>query len=170
MQADHETAVRDHRPAVVVPVVVLTGDGGLLMVLGELATAVEQGLPIIVICFVDHSLALIEVKQRERQLTRQGVAVGAFVYAREPRADGEPRVADGRVRALVSGETDAAGRFRLEPLAPGTYEVVVWYAAGFVAEAQDHRDARVRKAGVTAGTRNVVFELLPWPPPDAGGG
>ena len=98
------------------------------------------------------------------------VAVGAFVYAREPRADGEPRVADGRVRALVSGETEAAGRFRLEPLAPGTYEVVVWYAAGFVAEAQDHRDARVRKAGVTAGTRNVVFELLPWPPPDAGGG
>ncbi|MGE0190559.1 MAG: carboxypeptidase regulatory-like domain-containing protein [Planctomycetota bacterium] len=99
-----------------------------------------------------------------------GVAAGAFVYAREPRGDGEPRVADGRVRALVSGETDAAGRFRLEPLAPGLYEVVVWYAAGFVAEAQDHRDARVRKAGVNAGARNVVFELLPWPPPDPGGG
>ncbi len=60
------------------PVVVLTGDGGLLMVLGELATAVEQRLPIIVICFVDHSLALIEVKQRERQLAQRGVAVGAF--------------------------------------------------------------------------------------------
>ncbi len=60
------------------PVVVFTGDGGLLTVLGELATAIEQGLPLIVVCFVDHSLALIEVKQRQRQLARRGVAVGAF--------------------------------------------------------------------------------------------
>lgn len=60
------------------PVVVFTGDGGLLMVLGELATAAEQKLPLIVVCFVDQALALIEVKQRERQLASQGVAVGAF--------------------------------------------------------------------------------------------
>ena len=126
----------------------------------------QDGDPAPVVAVLPPAMAIEGVVRGESG----SVAVGAFVYAREPRADGEPRVADGRVRALVSGETDAAGRFRLEPLAPGTYEVVVWYAAGFVAEAQDHRDARVRKAGVTAGTRNVVFELLPWPPPDAGGG
>lgn len=60
------------------PVVVFTGDGGLLMVLGELATAAEQGLSVIVVCFVDQLLALIEIKQRERQLAQRGVAVGAF--------------------------------------------------------------------------------------------
>ena len=60
------------------PVVVFTGDGGLLMVLGELATAAELGLPLIVVCFVDRSLALIELKQQERQLARQGVGVGSF--------------------------------------------------------------------------------------------
>ncbi len=89
----------------------------------------------------------------------------AFVYAREPRGEGEPRVADGRVRALVSAETDAAGRFTLEPLAPGRYEVVVWYAPGFIGETQDHRDARVRRTDVLAGSRGVTFALGSWPPP-----
>ena len=60
------------------PVVVFTGDGGLLMVLGELATAVEQGLPLIVVCFVDESLALIDLKQQDRGLERKAVGVGRF--------------------------------------------------------------------------------------------
>lgn len=60
------------------PVVVFTGDGGLLMVLGELATAVELGLPLIVVCFVDESLALIDLKQQDRELERKAVGVGRF--------------------------------------------------------------------------------------------
>lgn len=60
------------------PVVVFTGDGGLLMVLGELATAVEQGLPLIVVCFIDASLALIDLKQQDRELGRRAVGVGRF--------------------------------------------------------------------------------------------
>ncbi len=64
------------------PVVVFTGDGGLLMVLGELATAAELGLPLVVVCFVDRSLALIELKQQERQLPRHGVGVAAFDVVR----------------------------------------------------------------------------------------
>ncbi len=60
------------------PAVAFVGDGGLLMVLGELVTATEQGLPIIIVCFVDRSLALIDLKQQERQLAQRGVGVGGF--------------------------------------------------------------------------------------------
>ncbi len=46
------------------PVVAFTGDAGLEMFLGELATVRDMGLAIIVVVFVDASLALIELKQR----------------------------------------------------------------------------------------------------------
>ena len=46
------------------PVVAFTGDAGLEMVLGDLATCRDSEQPIIIIVFVDTSLALIELKQR----------------------------------------------------------------------------------------------------------
>ncbi len=46
------------------PVVAFSGDAGLEMVLGDLATIRDVGLPIIIVVFVDESLALIELKQR----------------------------------------------------------------------------------------------------------
>jgi acetolactate synthase-1/2/3 large subunit len=55
------------------PVVVLTGDGGLLMCLGELAVVGERGLPLVVVVFVDESLALIELKQERMRLRTEGV-------------------------------------------------------------------------------------------------
>jgi acetolactate synthase-1/2/3 large subunit len=55
------------------PAVAFVGDGGFLMSPGDLTTAAELGLRPIVIVFVDASLALIEKKQRERQLTNAGV-------------------------------------------------------------------------------------------------
>lgn len=55
------------------PVVAFTGDAGALMVLGELATLAELSLPVLVVVFVDRSLALIELKQRQRQLKNAGV-------------------------------------------------------------------------------------------------
>jgi acetolactate synthase-1/2/3 large subunit len=58
------------------PVVALTGDGGLLMCLGELLTAVREGLPIVTVVFADDSLSLIEIKQQARQLAPAGVALG----------------------------------------------------------------------------------------------
>ena len=58
------------------PVVAFTGDGGLLMVAGELSTAAELGSRVIVVVFVDSSLALIELKQRQRQLPNAGVDFG----------------------------------------------------------------------------------------------
>jgi acetolactate synthase I/II/III large subunit len=58
------------------PVVALTGDGGLLMCLGELMTAVRERLRIIVMVFSDASLSLIEIKQQARKLAPAGVALG----------------------------------------------------------------------------------------------
>ena len=61
-----------------VPVVALTGDGGLLMCSGELLTAVRERLHIVVIVFADASLSLIDIKQRQRQHPSSGVALGAI--------------------------------------------------------------------------------------------
>jgi acetolactate synthase-1/2/3 large subunit len=58
------------------PVVALTGDGGLLMCLGELLTAVRERLPIVTIVFADDALSLIEIKQQARTLPPAGVALG----------------------------------------------------------------------------------------------
>ncbi|WP_431280889.1 thiamine pyrophosphate-binding protein [Humitalea sp. 24SJ18S-53] len=49
------------------------GDGGLEMVMGELATARDLGLPVIIVVFVDDSYALIELKQGGMQLPRKAV-------------------------------------------------------------------------------------------------
>ncbi|WP_420402700.1 thiamine pyrophosphate-binding protein [Nisaea sp.] len=54
-------------------VVAFTGDGGLEMVLGELVTLRDLKLPVIVVVFVDASLALIEKKQREMAYGNAGV-------------------------------------------------------------------------------------------------
>jgi len=62
-------------------VVAFSGDAGLLMCLGELATAAELKLPITIIVFVDASLSLIEVKQRGRQLKNTGVDFGEVDFA-----------------------------------------------------------------------------------------
>jgi acetolactate synthase-1/2/3 large subunit len=58
------------------PVVALTGDGGLLMCVGELVTAAREQLRIVVIVFSDASLSLIEIKQQQRRLRPAGVAIG----------------------------------------------------------------------------------------------
>jgi acetolactate synthase-1/2/3 large subunit len=58
------------------PVVALIGDGGLLICMGELATAVRERLKIIVLLFSDASLSLIEIKQQARKLRPSGVALG----------------------------------------------------------------------------------------------
>ncbi|MEZ5661762.1 MAG: thiamine pyrophosphate-dependent enzyme [Burkholderiaceae bacterium] len=54
-------------------VVAFTGDGGLMMCLGELATAVEQRAKLVVIVFNDGALSLIDIKQQSRELPATGV-------------------------------------------------------------------------------------------------
>ena len=58
-----------------------SGDAGFLMIAGELSTARELGLRTIFVVFVDASLALIELKQRQRQLANDGVDFGHHDFA-----------------------------------------------------------------------------------------
>ncbi|MEC9011617.1 MAG: thiamine pyrophosphate-binding protein [SAR324 cluster bacterium] len=59
------------------PIVAFVGDAGMEMVLGELATLRDLKLPVVIIVFVDESLALIELKQRNSGLPNLGVDFGA---------------------------------------------------------------------------------------------
>ena len=70
------------------PVVSFSGDAGFLMVAGELSTAAELGLRTIFVVFVDASLALIELKQRARQLGNNGVDFATHDFAAIGRAFG----------------------------------------------------------------------------------
>jgi len=56
-----------------VPVVAFSGDAGLEMVLGDIATLRDSAVPIVIIVFVDESLALIEMKQRAMKYDNVGV-------------------------------------------------------------------------------------------------
>jgi acetolactate synthase-1/2/3 large subunit len=63
-------------------IVALTGDGGLLICLGELLTAVRENLRVITVVFSDASLSLIEIKQQQRRLHPSGVALGSIQWPR----------------------------------------------------------------------------------------
>jgi acetolactate synthase I/II/III large subunit len=58
------------------PVLAFVGDAGLEMGAGELATVAAQNLPILICVLVDHSLTLIEMKQRASQRPNLGVDFG----------------------------------------------------------------------------------------------
>ncbi|GAB5101295.1 thiamine pyrophosphate-binding protein [Caballeronia sp. HLA56] len=54
-------------------VIAFTGDGGLLMCIGELATAARENVKLCVIVFNDSTLSLIQIKQQSRGLEKDGV-------------------------------------------------------------------------------------------------
>ncbi len=104
------------------PVVAFTGDGGLMMCLGELGTAIQAGCKPIVVVFNDASLALIGDKQRRRQFARAGVDfspadftqmargfgwTGYRVSSREQLADAVSRAIAADGPALIDVEIDA---------------------------------------------------------------
>ncbi len=70
------------------PVVAFSGDAGLEMVLGELATLRDLRLGLVIVVFVDASLALIELKQRQAGLRNLGVDFGVTDFAAVARALG----------------------------------------------------------------------------------
>ncbi|MEL0436464.1 thiamine pyrophosphate-binding protein [Phycobacter sp. K97] len=70
------------------PVVSFSGDAGFLMVAGDLATATELNVAPIFVVFADASLALIELKQRQRQMTNRGVDFARHDFAAMGRAFG----------------------------------------------------------------------------------
>jgi acetolactate synthase-1/2/3 large subunit len=53
--------------------IAFTGDGGLMMVAGELATAADAGAKLLTVVFNDAALSLIDIKQQSRQLPPAGV-------------------------------------------------------------------------------------------------
>ncbi len=59
-----------------VPVLAFVGDAGLEMGAGELATLATLNLPVVICVLVDHSLTLIEMKQRASQRPNLGVDFG----------------------------------------------------------------------------------------------
>ncbi len=64
------------------PVIAFTGDGGMEMILGELATLRDMKLPVVIVVFVDESLALIELKQRANKQDNLGVDFGGTDFAK----------------------------------------------------------------------------------------
>ena len=97
------------------PVVAFCGDAGALMVMGELATAAELGLRTIFVVFVDASLALIELKQRQRQMPNRGVDFNQVDFAAIAKGFGGNGIAVRSPDALRTALSDAltADRFTL---------------------------------------------------------
>ena len=62
------------------PVVAFTGDGGLLMCLGDLRTAARESLPLRVVVFDDGDLSLIKIKQVQRGYQPIGVSMGEIKW------------------------------------------------------------------------------------------
>ncbi|MFW5643317.1 MAG: thiamine pyrophosphate-binding protein [Alkalispirochaeta sp.] len=81
-------------------VVCVTGDGGFLMMAGEMATAKRIGKRIVFILLSDRSLELINLKQQKKELDYYGVAL----YEKED----EPVYADSIFDVPVLRATDAA--------------------------------------------------------------
>lgn len=92
------------------PVVSFSGDAGFLMVAGEMSTAKEMGLNTIFVVFVDRSLALIELKQRQRQMKNAGVDFDAHDFAQIARAfggQGHDVTSRAEMRAAVNAALEA---------------------------------------------------------------
>lgn len=70
------------------PVIAFTGDGGLMMCLSEMGTAVQQGAAPIVVVFNDANLTLIGVKQMRRQFAAAGVDFSPTDFAEIARGFG----------------------------------------------------------------------------------
>lgn len=70
------------------PVIAFTGDGGLAMCLGEIATAVEAGCNLTVIVYNDAELSMIGVKQASSGLSRRGVGFSDIDFAATARGLG----------------------------------------------------------------------------------
>ena len=93
-----------------VPVVAFTGDAGLEMVLGELATLHDLGGPLPIVVFVDRSLALIELKQRDLGYDNLAVDFGGTDFVAVARAFGGDGVNANDREALTAAMTDALDR------------------------------------------------------------
>ncbi|MFQ5936579.1 MAG: thiamine pyrophosphate-binding protein [Acidiferrobacterales bacterium] len=98
------------------PVIAFTGDAGLEMVLGELATLRDLRLGIVIVVFVDEQLGLIEIKQRGAGYQNLAVDFGATDFP-------AVAVALGGYGALVRNRDDLAREFETA-LGRSTFTVI----------------------------------------------
>ena len=85
------------------PVVAFTGDGGFLMAVAELQTAVREKLPIIILVFDDGEIGLIRTKQSIKGVDPYGVHLGGLDWEHLARGFG----ANGVTVDTENGLTDA---------------------------------------------------------------
>lgn len=83
--------------------VAMTGDGGLMMCLGELVTAAQQRAKLTVIVFNDGALSLIDIKRQEMQMPELG-----FSWERPDFAEAARGFGCTAWRAETADELDAA--------------------------------------------------------------
>ena len=91
------------------PVVAFTGDGGFLMTIAELQTALRENLPIIVMVFDDQEIGLIRVKQEIKGIAPHGVKLGGVDWEKLAHAFGAEGVTVDTEQGL-SGSLTAALR------------------------------------------------------------
>jgi acetolactate synthase-1/2/3 large subunit len=87
------------------PVVCFTGDGGFLMAIAELHTAVREKLPIVVVVFDDQEIGLIRVKQEIKGLQPYGIGLGGIDWEKIAQGVG----ADGIAVESEAALADALG-------------------------------------------------------------
>jgi acetolactate synthase-1/2/3 large subunit len=100
-----------------VPVCCVLGDGGFLMNCGELATAVREQLPIVIVVFTDNDLALIRIKQQKKSNPIYGTPVRSTGAIGGPDLFGVPvtTVSDNEAFAqALSGAFSAQGPVIIE--------------------------------------------------------
>jgi acetolactate synthase-1/2/3 large subunit len=68
--------------------VAVVGDGGFAMTLGEVETAVREGIPVLCVVFVDHGLSSIQRNQRKRGYPSYGTSFHPADYAKAAQAMG----------------------------------------------------------------------------------
>lgn len=99
------------------PCVAFVGDGGFMMSVAELQTAVGENLPIICVVFDDEEIGLIRVKQQLKQIPQYGVGIGGMHWDKLAEGFGADGVVvdteqalDAALRAaLKSGRTTVIG-------------------------------------------------------------
>jgi acetolactate synthase-1/2/3 large subunit len=82
-------------------VVACVGDGGYLMMVGEINTAVRLNLPVVFVVLRDRYLSLIRIKQSRRRFAWSGVQLYGDAYRPSDTLFGAP---------VAVAETDAAFR------------------------------------------------------------
>ena len=93
-------------------VVCITGDGGFLMMAGEMVTARRYGLPVIVVVMSDGELNLIKIKQSWKEIPPYGTLLydgdlfgsDTFLGVKVIRADSEESMSAAVRKALSMNE------------------------------------------------------------------